>query len=206
LPANTPRGYPYPLPTEPVAEGAQAIRNLAERIDSNSALELIETKTLSAPGHLIFSAIPQIYTDLEVRLFGRADAGASGLTEIVCQFNDYGAAGYNSQRLLWYQAAVTANELAPYGAASIGYCPDTAGDASLRCAGRATFPGYRSAGWREWMADIHSGGPGGGGRRTMCSGLCWGLGAGVAITKLDFWLNPGGNFAVGSRATLYGVK
>lgn len=37
MPANTPRGFPYPLPTEPVAEGAQAIRNLAEAIDAKDA-------------------------------------------------------------------------------------------------------------------------------------------------------------------------
>ena len=35
MPANTPKGFPYPLPTEPVAEGAQAIRNLAEAIDAS---------------------------------------------------------------------------------------------------------------------------------------------------------------------------
>lgn len=34
MPANTPRGFPYPLPAEPVAEGAQAIRNLAEAVDA----------------------------------------------------------------------------------------------------------------------------------------------------------------------------
>lgn len=33
MPANTTRGLPYPLPSEPVAEGAQAIRNLAEAVD-----------------------------------------------------------------------------------------------------------------------------------------------------------------------------
>jgi len=37
MPANTPRGFPYPLPAEPVAEGAQAIRNLAEAIDAKDA-------------------------------------------------------------------------------------------------------------------------------------------------------------------------
>ena len=37
MPATTPRGFPYPLPTEPVAEGAQAIRNLAEAIDTKEA-------------------------------------------------------------------------------------------------------------------------------------------------------------------------
>lgn len=35
MPATTPEyDFPYPLPTEPVTEGAQAIRNLAERIEA----------------------------------------------------------------------------------------------------------------------------------------------------------------------------
>lgn len=34
MPANTPNGLPYPLPTEPVAEGATAMRSLAEAIDT----------------------------------------------------------------------------------------------------------------------------------------------------------------------------
>lgn len=37
MPASTPIGLPYPLPTEPVAEGAQAIRNLAEAVDAELA-------------------------------------------------------------------------------------------------------------------------------------------------------------------------
>lgn len=35
MPGTTPRrDYPYPLPTEPVAQGADAIKNLAEAVDS----------------------------------------------------------------------------------------------------------------------------------------------------------------------------
>jgi len=33
MPANTTHGFPYPLPTEPVAQGAQAIQNLAAAVD-----------------------------------------------------------------------------------------------------------------------------------------------------------------------------
>jgi hypothetical protein len=33
MPATTTQGLPYPLPTEPVAEGAAAIRSLAEAVD-----------------------------------------------------------------------------------------------------------------------------------------------------------------------------
>ena len=53
MPANTPRGLPYPLPTEPVAEGAQAIRNLAEAVDPKlggelAYAELTTNKTVTA--------------------------------------------------------------------------------------------------------------------------------------------------------------
>lgn len=37
MPANTPNGLPYPLPTDPVAEGAAAIRDLAEAINTPEA-------------------------------------------------------------------------------------------------------------------------------------------------------------------------
>ena len=41
MPANTPNGLPYPLPTEPVAEGALAIRNLAEAVNTPQAWQEI---------------------------------------------------------------------------------------------------------------------------------------------------------------------
>lgn len=37
MPGLTPHGLPYPLPTEPVAEGAAAIRSLAEAVDHPEA-------------------------------------------------------------------------------------------------------------------------------------------------------------------------
>lgn len=45
MPANTPHGFPYPLPTEPVAEGAQAIRNLAEAVERSDATLAYVEKT-----------------------------------------------------------------------------------------------------------------------------------------------------------------
>jgi hypothetical protein len=34
MPANTPKGYPYPLGTDPVADGDDAIKNLANKVDA----------------------------------------------------------------------------------------------------------------------------------------------------------------------------
>lgn len=38
---TTPNGYPYPEPTDPVAQGATAIRSLAEKVDVNLALGVL---------------------------------------------------------------------------------------------------------------------------------------------------------------------
>ena len=202
-----PAAFPYPLPTEPVAEGAQAIRNLAERIDSNSPFELIETKTLTVAGHIIFTAIPQIYTDLELRYMGRGNAPGSGaMDDVYARFNDYAGAGYNSQRLLISAATVTASAVSSGGSAIFGRCPDSTGDANLRGHGRIILPDYRGGGYREWYGDSQAGAGAAGGARVLDSGVVWGLGAAIAITKLDLFPGFGVNFAVGSRAALYGVK
>jgi hypothetical protein len=38
MPATTPSGLPYPLPGEPVRDGAVAIRNLAEKLDPRAKI------------------------------------------------------------------------------------------------------------------------------------------------------------------------
>ena len=38
MPGNTPRKYPYPLPTDQVSEGASDIRALAEAVDADVAI------------------------------------------------------------------------------------------------------------------------------------------------------------------------
>lgn len=38
MPSNTPKGLPYPLPTEPLADGAVAIKNLADAVDARIIL------------------------------------------------------------------------------------------------------------------------------------------------------------------------
>ena len=40
MPGTTPKGFPYPLPTEPLKDGADAIKNLATALDSAWAGEL----------------------------------------------------------------------------------------------------------------------------------------------------------------------
>ena len=48
MPSNTAHGYPYPLPTEPVRDGAVAIKNLA---DANQARVPIQRGTWQRGGY-----------------------------------------------------------------------------------------------------------------------------------------------------------
>ncbi len=47
MPANTTKGYPYPLPTDPVAEGAGAIQDLAEAVDTQLGTRASGTVTVN---------------------------------------------------------------------------------------------------------------------------------------------------------------
>lgn len=204
MPATTPRGYPYPLPTEPVAEGAQAIRNLAESLNVPA---LLSTQTLAADGEITFSAIPQTYRDLELTFELRANhAGSGGMDEIGLHFNDHAGAGdYNSQRLYAYQSVAAALESLAQLHGIVGNVPDSTAPAGCIGFGRIRFPGYSAAGgYPAWYSDVHANAPGGGGRRVLCNGICWGLARPITSIKL-FGTIGGGLFAAGGRAALYGV-
>jgi len=107
MPASTPRGFPYPLPTEPVAEGAQAIRNLAEALDSYFAAEVAYVEKTTTVGvsagsegasDLILSDVARTYAavphviDFYSPLVATADAANAWLT--LCLFDGGTALGF----------------------------------------------------------------------------------------------------------------
>ena len=203
MPSLTPRGYPYPLPTEPVAEGAQAIRNLADRIDSNSAWELIQSLTLTgAAPYPTFSAIPQIYRDLQIRIIAKAVvAGSGGTIDLGFQFNDSAAANtYYTQRLWAFATTPTA---AGTGGQTYGICgshPDSTQAAHILGSSIIDLPNYRSTAHKTWLYHNMAWTPSG--PITLSGGGYW-LNT-AAITKWQaFYI--GGGFAIGSAA-LYGLK
>ena len=68
MPGTTPNGLPYPLPSEPVRDGAVAIRNLAEKlnprapygqmvINQNQATDAQGYFTINAPGQYVAATI-----------------------------------------------------------------------------------------------------------------------------------------------------
>lgn len=89
MPANTPRGFPYPLPTEPVAEGAQAVRNLAEKIDADTPNVLAYTEftanvaingTTEAAANLIVQSPARTYTAKPILIEFYGPLAAPGTT------------------------------------------------------------------------------------------------------------------------------
>jgi hypothetical protein len=51
MPANTTNGYPYPLGTDPVADGDDAIHNLANAVDAMSGVSAAGAATASIPAN-----------------------------------------------------------------------------------------------------------------------------------------------------------
>src|SRR5262245_48156396 len=98
MPANTPRGFPYPLPTEPVAQGAHAIRNLAESIDSglNPFLTLLAEVAPLAAGqvNMQFNNIPQTHRHLLIVSMLRDTAAAGPILGSGIRFNGAGTNYY----------------------------------------------------------------------------------------------------------------
>lgn len=208
MPANTPRSYPYPLPTEPVAEGAQAIRNLAERIDAVAGVDVIANLgPLTAPqASLQFNAIPQIYRDLRLVVESRATGTiGGGLAPLGMRFNGITAAQYNSEKLYHLGTAVSAGQDLNATFANVGGVIDSAAMAGTHVApAEILIPGYRRpSGHRTWLFHANDMLPSGGGQQTHGGGLCWGLQAPItAITLLPVGLPA---FDVPTRATLYGI-
>ena len=72
--ANTPNGFPYPAPTDPVSQGADAIRALAEALDPRAPIQAmgfinISVTTSSATAAVTFPAgrfavAPYVWTNL----------------------------------------------------------------------------------------------------------------------------------------------
>ena len=205
MPGTTPRGYPYPLPTEPVAEGAAAIRALADALDAKVAGDLIQTITLAAAGPIVFSGIPAIYNELVLSLYVRGASNiAGGLDSLLMRFNDQTAGAYNSQFLYAYQNTVAAGFADAAAGAFIANIPDGS-NANLWAALVCRIPGYRVPGYKTWTSDGDAAAPGGGGRIFKHGGIYWGGGADV-ISKIGLYQFTGSNLAVGSRASLYGRR
>ena len=204
MPANTPRGYPYPLPTEPVAEGAQAIRNLAEAIDAKGFVKIDEKILAAAAATIDFSAIPQTFTHLEVRALLRSDQNAA-YTDTGFRLNGDTGANYNTEALQAVATTPTAYNRINDTSGHTGQCSGASAPASNFSSTVIRLYGYRNTALFK-AADVlttmrfASASPA---VTVFTIASFWSSLA--AVNRLTLILPPSWNFVIGSQAALYGI-
>jgi hypothetical protein len=168
-----------------------------------NAMELISTQILGiAAATITFSSIPQTYKHLQLRVVVRGSQAFNGVSSYTIATNGASSV-YSYHSLVGNGSSVTSfdgNTRAPnwgIGVMSIGNDPANAFGASIY-----DFLDYTASS-----------------KNTTVRGLSGGFGAGVNNIRLDSGAynatgattsitlsNGGGNFVVGSRFSLYGVK
>jgi hypothetical protein len=206
MPANTPRGYPYPLPTEPVAEGAQAIRNLAEKIDAQSAVDLIAKKSLATDN--FFSAIPQNYDSLRLVVRARSVLGVVYDTLGIRFNSDSGSTYFTSliQTDVGQEWPKNYND-GPLTYGIGGSIPGASAAGAYFSSTEILIPDYKTtSGMNHGLhGTAYCLGTAGADQRVGIFGGSWASGA--AITSIHLFCTPSGSaFAPNSRAWLYGIK
>ena len=200
MPASTPGGLPYPLPTEPVAEGAQAIRNLAEAADRSFR---IEDKILSAIATPItFSAIPATFAHLRLLLTGRSDA-AGAAHQLVMRFNGDATANYDAVETTMVTGAVACGQSLGATSTAIGEVPGASAIANAFSCIAIDIFNYRNAFPKLYQAQCFD-------KRGLAAGdlilrYCGGAWRSTAAITSISVLPANGYFVVGTRATLYGL-
>lgn len=203
MPANTSRGYPYPLPTEPVAEGAQAIRNLAEAADAKVGwVPLAEIDLMAVTA---FAAIPQIYDHLRVFVRGRSAWAGQSNDNLRLRLNDiatasyYGSTVYGANNVAGAVTAVTTS-------AYVGSVPAGSGPGSHLGVSDFTVMDYRTS--APVYVVGHSYSIGAAAIANMRADSFGSSGPGGPVTKLSLFPENGAFAASGGynpRAWLYGI-
>lgn len=205
MPANTTRGYPYPLPTEPVAEGAQAIRNLAEAVDTKEGMVRLADVTLAAAGTFDLQNIPQTYSALRLLALLRGAAGTA-LEIASMRFNNDSGTVYHYQLMRAQAASVAGTESLAQTTGRIANIPGNTAAAAFFAPVTIDMPHYVGAGsnvrpyistWAWLAANTAS---------NVDTGQIGGFyQSGNAINRIQI-LAASGNLAVGSRVLLYGLR
>lgn len=197
MPANTSHGLPYPLPTEPVAEGAQAIRNLAEGIPLGRIFDLT---TPSARDYFLIDPIPPGYAALLIVFSGRSShAGMSNL-QLYC--NGDAGANYDTQRGEFNASNAFAQESLGWTYAPIGLVPGSVAPAGACGAGKILIPNYAgtvfhkhgNAELQDFQAASASN------FKLRSAAFRWRNTAAITRISLDF---DNGQWITGSRVTAY---
>jgi hypothetical protein len=203
MPTTPIYAIPYPAATDP-ADVPLDMQELAERVEAVLAVTRLYDSTLAA-GAASFDIqnIPQTYAALRLQCYLRTSEAAA-ISVITVRFNNDSVANYVVQQIRTVAGAVTGIELFNQTYAKLGNAPGASAPAGSFGAFTADIPHY--AGTANHKAMIST----------------WGTRSVAATSGLEigqiasFWLSaaavsritvlPGaGQFAAGSRCTLYGL-
>lgn len=209
---NTPKGLPYPNPTDPVSSGAANFQALANAVDPLlvpfPGAQKIQAITLASASQVDFQNIPQTYTALRLVLSLRSTVAGNFDTPQM-QLNANAGAAYFTHALSMLDngtATVFAQTTAATYAA-LGACSGNSAAAGYCGAMIVEFPDYRGALGslqRAWTYTSYSlAQAGAGGQLIRNGGGVWAA-ASAAVSRITLAAGAGANFAAGSGAVLYG--
>ncbi|HSE46436.1 MAG TPA: hypothetical protein VLA89_14010 [Gemmatimonadales bacterium] len=165
----------------------------------------IDDQLLGSAGTFDFTSIPQTYLHLRIEYQARASDVAAAVA-IVMQLNGDSGNTYYSQLVNFHDVTTTASEFLASSAGRCGVVPAAgAGSANLAGAGTIEIPNYTSTSWYQNFLCHNIYGVSGASQDTVeyLTGGWWENVA--AVTQVTLLASPGTTFAIGSRATLFGI-
>lgn len=160
-------------------------------------MQVIQHQELgSAQSSIVFSSIPQTYTDL-LLVLSEKNASANDVA-VFLQFNS-STTGYTIRRLLGTGSGSGINQ--SFGERQLGFSSNANFTASTFSSTLAYFPNYTSSAQKSWSVDTITENNAG----NAYAGILGGIWTGTdPITSLTLSPN-GGSFVQYSSATLYGI-
>jgi hypothetical protein len=171
-----------------------------------NTFELIASSTVGAGGSasIDFSSIPNTYTDLVIKLSGRATSAGIN-SEVRATFNGSGASNYSWRQVQGNSVSASSTNFNSQAYVRFGYVPDTAATSNTFNNLEVYIPNYAGSTAKSISSDSvqeNNSGVGGEAIMQLIAGL-WSLTN--AITQVTLSLTSG-NFAQHTTAYIYGVK
>jgi hypothetical protein len=195
-------GLPYVEPADSIIDYPAVDQQRAEILDVAGLVAIDQIELAAAAATLDFSGIPATFHSLLAEINGRGDAAGDEVGVHIRLNNDSGA-NYDHQYLLGSAAGAIAAEGFALTRAQIGNIPAGAAIANAFGSIETKIPHYRSAAHKltrsEWM-HRKSNATGG-----LQVGMFLGNWRSVAVVNRITFVLTGGNFAIGTKAVLYGI-
>jgi hypothetical protein len=170
----------------------------------NNTVQLIDSISPSGVGTITFSAIPQIYSNLEIRYTARGTQAATS-TALGLQFNGDAGANYDTQLSRAVNATFTGAEVIASTSIVIGQISAASATAGLVGGGKINIYNYRGTTFNKVCdaTDTYKTSNASGNIAIDTRGGAWRSTA--AITSVTLGL-ASGNYEAGSKFDLYGYR